>query len=105
MEIVLTIADRIILGSLLPTHGGKIKMILIKTIADQVEFTPKEITEFELNDKGGGLVTWNVTKGREFRMTFTPEQVQVLKESIQEADKREQVTVQMLPLIEKIEAL
>lgn len=104
-KLTLSVADRLLLSSILPQTGGKVKMILVRSIAVKVEFTPEEISAFELRDEANGFVRWNPAKDHNVEVSFSPEEVTVLKEAAEDADKRQVITRQMLPLIEQIESL
>ncbi|OZI09578.1 hypothetical protein BWI93_03070 [Siphonobacter sp. BAB-5385] len=104
-QIELTIADRAIIASLLPQRGGKIKMLVAKSVADLIEFSLSEIQQFEMKDSGDGLITWNPAKSQAFQFDFYQDQIDLIKECLADADKREAITREMLPLITKLETV
>ena len=103
----LNLADRIVLSSFLPYQGGKIKMLLVKDLAEKINLTPNEINLAEVKDVGNGAINYNPDKAPlcSIRLELTPEQVVILKECMVTADTNEAITLQMLPLVENIELL
>lgn len=103
--LTLTIPDRLILPAILPQQGGRVQMTLTKHLLDQVEFTPDEITLFELRDEPGGLVRYNPDTAQHLDIDLTPDGVALLKKASAEVDEQGRVTRDMLPLLEKIDQL
>jgi len=96
----LTIKDRIILLTLLPRQGGLIELQTIKGLIQVLEFTSQEIEEYQLRDTDNGVL-WNKDKEKEKEITFTDAQINLIKKSINEADKNKTLTLEMLETIEK----
>lgn len=80
-------------------------MLLSKSIADLVEFSASEIQQFEMKDSGDGLITWNPEKSQAFQFDFYQDQINLLQECLEDADKREDITREMIPLITKLETV
>lgn len=100
MNMKLTIKDRIVLLTLLPRHGGLIELQTIKGLIQVLEFTSQEIEEYQLRDTDNGVL-WNKDKEKEKEITFTDAQINLIKKSINEADKNRTLTLEMLETIEK----
>lgn len=96
----LTIKDRIVLLTLLPRQGGLIELQTIKGLIQVLEFTSQEIEEYQLRDTDNGVL-WNKDKEKEKEITFTDAQINLIKKSINEADKNKTLTLEMLETIEK----
>jgi len=100
MNMKLTIKDRIVLLTLLPRQGGLIELQTIKGLIQVLEFTSQEIEEYQLRDTDNGVL-WNKDKEKEKEITFTDAQINLIKKSINEADKNKTLTLEMLETIEK----
>lgn len=100
MNVKLTIKDRIVLLTLLPRQGGLIELQTIKRLIQILEFTSEEIEKYQLKDTANG-VRWNKEKEEEKEVIFTDSQINIIKKSINEADKNKTLTLEMLETIEK----
>lgn len=98
----LSIKDRLLIGQLLPKQGKRIEMIIAQSIIESINFTSKEITDFEIKDVDGGGVRWNTAKSIEADFPFTTEQLDLLKVGIKKLDDEAQFTIDLLPLYDKI---
>src|SRR5699024_9589378 len=66
----------------------------------KVELSGEELDYYEVNDQGNGVTYWNVRKdtGREF--DFSEREVNVLKEGLENMDKRKVLNWDFIPLYE-----
>lgn len=105
MRLILSVADRLLLPDLLPPQGRRIEMITVQSIMNLVNFTPEEVAMFELKDMPDGSVTGNPKKFTDKSLTLTAEQANILKSIPHKLDEGGKVTLELLPLIDKIDAL
>lgn len=105
MEIKLSVKDRLLLLPMLPQSGGRMEMVLVNELTKLIEFTPEEIGEFQLKDAPGGMVIGNPLKFKDKEFSFTDSQIKILKQSSKKTDDARQVTIDMLPLLDKIDHL
>lgn len=103
--IKLNIIERILLPQMMLQQGGKIEMILNRSILQKIEFTINEINEFELKDESNGIIHFNPKKNKETAFEFTSEQVEILKSAAKRTDEDKMITMQNLSLVEKIDKL
>ncbi len=101
---ILSIKDRIAIQFIIPKQGRIIEMTTASTIMDLVKFTPQEITDFELKDTLNGGATWNSLKERNIKIELTPEQAELLRKAIAKFDETGEITIDMLPVIKKIQS-
>lgn len=101
----LNVKERVLLPGILPNSGKKIEMILVSDLLKKVEFTPIEVAELGLKDIGGGRVRWDPRKNGEKSIELTKEQVEILKKASEEFDAEGKVTLDLLPIFEKIDGL
>jgi hypothetical protein len=100
----LTIKDRLIIPLLLPKQGRLIEIQTVAGIMGMVKFIPGEINAYEIKDSPTGT-TWNQDKAQAIDVSFLPEQISVLKSSVQKIDESGQVTFDMIETILKIQSL
>lgn len=101
----LNVKERVLFPGILPNSGRKIEMILVSDLLKKAEFTPEEVAELGLKDIGGGRVRWDPRKNDEKAIEITKEQVEILKKASEDFDKEGKVTLDLLPIFEKIDAL
>jgi len=102
--LTLSVKDRLLLPPLLPHSGGRIEMMLVDALAKKVEFTMAEISAFELQDTPSG-VKGNPIHFADKAIELTPEQIRVLRDIPARLDKQGDITRDLLPLLDKIDAL
>lgn len=106
IKITLSVKERILLTQLLPIRGGLIEIRLTKDLADKNQFTLKEIEEFGLKDgSNGSIVSTNTKAFRDTDIEISTAQVRILKASIERLNMEQNITADMLPLIDKINDL
>ena len=102
---ILSIEDRVvIMNDVLPEQGNILEMILVKSINKKVEFTPKEITDFNLKQNGRNL-TWNGTVNTDVEVCFEESEINLLKEQYKKFDEEKRISVRMFDLYLKIKEL
>lgn len=105
MNITLSVKDRVLLNAILPTKGERIEMILVADLKSQIEFTLAEIDEYELKDLPGGGLSGNPKKIQDKSLSISVAQAALLKELPLKLNKEKNITVDMLPLLDKIDLL
>jgi hypothetical protein len=103
--IALSVADRLLLRNLLPERGAFIEMVVIKDFLGKIGFTPEEVTAFELEDQPGNVVKFNAAKSTDIIINLEPAALSMLKAIPEKVDSKQEVTVVMIPLLQKLQAL
>ena len=98
---ILTIKDRIVMPELFPERGGMLEMILVKSIADKVALTSKEITDFSIVQEGDSI-KWNQSKDTGVEIDFEKSEIELLKKQVQEMDDNKNITMRTFDLCMKI---
>lgn len=104
IKITLSVKDRLMLAPIIPTAGSRLEMINAKSLLQKVEFTAEEIERFELKDIAGGI-QGNPQKFIDVDMAITDGELNVLKLAPRYADLNRLVTIDILPLLDKIDYL
>jgi hypothetical protein len=104
-KIVLSVADRFNLQSLLPKNGRMVEMEIVKNITDRVRFSPSEIEEYEIRDLDNGSVIWNSKTAKETEYRFEDSEITVLQKGVNTCDKNSEITQSNLDLAKRILAL
>jgi hypothetical protein len=96
-------------GLLLPVmdqlSGGRIEMIVAKSIYNKVDFTLDEIALFKLYSTATGDIIGDPKTYTDLIIDLTDEQVKVLKNIPAKLEREKKVTIQYLPLLDKIDLL
>lgn len=98
---ILTIKDRIVMPELFPERGGMLEMILVKSIADKVALTSKEITDYSIVQEGDSI-KWNQSKDTGIEIEFEKSEIEFLKKQVQEMDDNKNITMRTFDLCMKI---
>lgn len=104
-KIVLSVADRLQLQTLLLRNGRMIEMEIANSIREKVRFTPQEIEEYELRDLANGSVTWSSSRAKDKEYGFEDSEILNLQKGIKAADNNEHITVHNLNLAKRIQAI
>lgn len=86
---------------LFPERGGMLEMILVKSIADKVALTSKEITDFSIVQEGDSI-KWNQSKDTGVEIDFEKSEIELLKKQVQEMDDNKNITMRTFDLCMKI---
>lgn len=106
MDLNVSVKERILLMGMLPQRGGRIEMTLVYGMKAEIEFTSTEISLFELKDDfATGGVKFNPKKVYDKAIIISVEQAKILKDIVIRLDKDGLITTDMLPLLDKIDAL
>ena len=104
-KITLTVMDRLQINSVLPKTGGFIDMELAGGIKTKVQFSSKEIGEYELKDSNEGSITWNMQKAVPRAFSFEDVEIALLKKGADLLDKSQMITEGNLPLVKTLKGL
>ncbi|MHA1342884.1 MAG: hypothetical protein ACTSQG_02785 [Promethearchaeota archaeon] len=117
----LSIAERFKISNLLPQKGNTVTLIIKQSIIKKVQPTAEEIEEYEIKDvmrripdgkdENGnpkfkeaptGAIRWNKEKVKEVEIDLRKPELELLREKIDELDKKNELTSDYQTLIEKI---
>jgi len=98
----LSIKERIALQGILPQNGGMSKMILVRELIAKTAITGEDVQKTGMIDTPEGNTIWDASKDPLKEFTFNEAEFTLLKNSAEEADKSEKITMDNLTLIEKI---
>jgi len=102
MQVKLNLKDRFIIGELLPPKANRLTMIIVRDILNKIDITQKDIEEYGIIQEGNGY-KWNQERGNiEKEYNFTEAEIDVMLKGINELDKSNSITVDMLNTIDKI---
>jgi 6-phosphogluconate dehydrogenase len=101
-NITLSIPERVALSRLLPKSGSRLEMVMCESLDAFIAFTPEEIEKAQIT-QDSGFITYKDLLEREFE--FSPEQLLLIREGISQADKDRRISRDLLPIIERLEAL
>jgi hypothetical protein len=103
--LTLSVKQRLLLEPLLPQSGRRIEMIVIQSLLREIKMSPGEVVEFELRDGPNGTILGNQKKFIDKEIELSNEQIKILKEIPGKVEDAEQVTIDLLPLLDQIDAL
>lgn len=98
----LSIKERILLSQILPKKGRLIEMSLANSIAKKVMMQSSEIEDYEIKDTDNGGVTWNPKKAIDIDVEFTISEREILKGAVNKLDESGEISIDLLPLCDKI---
>jgi hypothetical protein len=102
MKVKLNLKDRFIIGELLPQKANRLTMVIARDILNKIDITQNDIEEYGITIEGNGY-KWNPEKGViEKEYDFTEAEINVLIEGINELDKSNGITLDMINTVEKI---
>lgn len=88
----LSLRDRLILPSILPTEGSFTKIVIKNDILDKVKITQEEITEFEIkSNEENNSVNWNQTKEKPLDVSFSGLESNLIKECLENLSNEEKL--------------
>ncbi|WP_159467922.1 hypothetical protein [Dyadobacter sp. 3J3] len=102
-KLTLSVQDRIYIQLLIPSIGGRIKMLLATKLFEAIQFTLDEITQYGIRDLSDGSTIWD--RSEDIAISLSVEQVDLLKEGVDKADKENRIYREMIPLVLKIDDL
>ena len=87
----LTISDKIILPTILPTEAKYEALICIRDIKKKMEITQEDVKEFNIRTLENGSVSWKVSD-KTFDYKFTEMEKQTILNSLKKLDNPEKMT-------------
>lgn len=102
MQVKLNLKDRFIIGELLPPKANRLTMIIVRDILNKIDITQNDIEEYGITIEDNGY-KWNQERGNiEKVYDFTEAEIKVMLERINELDKSNSITLDMLNTVDKI---
>lgn len=101
----LTVRERIMLPTVLPQKGTAFMLKLMNQFMETISFSQKEITTLELHQNATGGMAWKPEgeeKVGEKKVAFPDTILQLVRKSLKEMDKKEELTKDLLSLYEKL---
>lgn len=99
--IKLSIKDRLTMNLLLPKEGNIICMTVAKDVTDKVKLSQVEIKNVDLKVVEDNF-KWNAKKDKGKVVLFTTAELEILRLQITKLDEQNKITLEILPLCEKI---
>ena len=97
----LGIKDRLSMGNILQKESDIITMMTIKEISQKVEVTKEERAEIGLIAKDG-MLKWDDAKEVIKDISFTDQEMSILKDAVEKLDSTKKITIDLLDLCRKI---
>ncbi|MFW6130727.1 MAG: hypothetical protein ACOC56_06020 [Atribacterota bacterium] len=97
----MTVKERYLLPRLFPTKGNLDTQLAIRDIRKKIKIDEKEAEEIELK-KINNRLQWNTKKAKEKEIKFSSLELKVLKDSVNELDKKKEITPDLVDLCLKI---
>lgn len=102
IKVKLTVADRYNVRIFLPEKGSMIEQIQAKSIIEKIEFTSREIEEFEIVEHPNGNIKWDEKKAKEKTVVFTTGEIEMLKTGVELRDSAKEIKLFMVDVAIKI---
>jgi hypothetical protein len=97
----LGILERISIRRLFPQESNLVKQVLARDIDNKINFQQAELKTLGIKQEDG-QVTWQSNKDKGKFIDFTDAELQFLKEQIDELDKKNKITADMVDVCLKI---
>jgi len=105
VSLKLSIKDRLVIRNLYPEKSSLTNQIIARDIERKIELSQKEIKAVEMTTLPSGGVQWNENKDKGKDVKFTEAEINIIREWINDADKNEQISVNMVDLAQMIKNL
>jgi len=102
--IKLSVLDRMLLPAILPKKGGLVTMMTTRHLLKEIDFSAEEVKNLGLRENGEEVI-WDPKKETILEVEITPAMEDLIKQALSQVDKDQNVSLDMVPLLEKIEAL
>ena len=99
-----TIKDRLIFNTFYPRSGSIIEQAVVKSIDNKIVLSQAEVKEIGLKPVGQTL-KWDKNVEKVLDVTFTNEELTLLKLQVEKMDKEKRVTLELLDLCLKIKGI
>ena len=98
---LLKIAERIMLYSLLPKMGDVVSLRTIRDLQQELSFSDDERTAINLEIKPNGLVSWKLEAEFEKDVLFSDFAISIICEALNQADKKKSLGIELLDLYDR----
>lgn len=99
----LTIAERIILGSILPSEGNFITLKIVRQLREALSFSEEEISKLKF-EQDGNMVKWDTVAEAEIGVVDIPigeKAMSIIVDRLLELDKQGRLTEPMVGVFER----
>jgi len=102
MKIELNIQERLLISTLYPQKSSLKNQIVVRDIKEKVKISQDELTKYDIKENNG-VITWNQGKVENKVIDFTQMEIDLLKNQISEADKKNEITQNLVELCLKLQ--
>ena len=95
----LSVKERLAVPQILPEESNLYTQMIARNVRNKAEFSPEETAEIGLQAVGGSL-SWSNDKSED--VSFTEEELQLLKDQVEKLDKENKITNDLLDLCLKV---
>jgi len=99
--VALTVKERLLISQIYPEKSSLTDQTIVRDIMRKLEITQDEQTEIEFKAMPQGF-TWNQEKEKVLPVEFTEAEINLLKNQVNNLDKEQKVTQQLVELCLKI---
>lgn len=100
MKTGLNVAERLTLMGILPKEGNFVTLRMIRTLADKVGISAKEMVDFEVKE-ADGRVQWNEKGTAPTELEFLDAEVDLIKKELKRLDSENKLNQNSVALYEK----
>ena len=100
-KLKLKIMERISIKRLFPQESNLVNQVLARDIDKKISFDQKEMKDIEMKAVGDKMI-WDAEKDKGKFVEFSDAEIEFLKKQIDEMDKKNKVTAEMVDVIMKI---
>jgi len=97
-----SVKDRLLISNLFPQKASLTDQILVKDITAKIAITQKEMTAYGLKSSPDGQIRWDADKEKAKNVDFTEAELELLKRQVEEKDKSNEITQEVVDLCIKI---
>jgi hypothetical protein len=98
----LTVLDRFLLMGALPATGDFATIKIVRLLREKVSFRESEHDDYKIITNADGTVSWDTNQEKFVEMDFTPMETKLVVEAMKKLDEEKKLTVQHVPLWEKV---
>ena len=106
MELKLTVTERLVISNLFPEKTNLQNQIIVKDISESLQMTQEEMEniEFKVNPDNSSY-SWNKEKAVDKVFEISKSEIVFLQDRVNELDKKNEITAQIVDLCLKIKDL
>lgn len=97
----LTVKDRLVMRNLFPKETNLLTQILIRDMTEKVQLNQKDLDDIDFTVVGTGY-KWDEDKAKDIEVSFTDAELKILSDAVNELDKKNKVTQELLDICMKI---